>query len=175
MALFRQKAQAIYADFGQFEAFNAPNIEGLNVWYVDTQAAGDNGQLCAFGCYNTPRLLCCNGRQTLIDHARSNCGSGFVMNVLIVHNDETYGGAGYPADGAATVSTNHLSSMIGIHELGHSLFGLGDEYTIGEGNPQEDPNCDSAGCSKWGDLIPEAWLAVLASVAVGATMQTPTI
>jgi hypothetical protein len=75
------------------------------------------------------------------------------MNVLIVHNDETYGGAGYPADGAATVSTNHLSSMIGVHELGHSLFGLGDEYTIGEGNPQQDPNCDSVGCSKWGDLI----------------------
>jgi hypothetical protein len=75
------------------------------------------------------------------------------MNVLIVHNDGTYGGAGFPGDGAASVSIHSLSSDIGIHELGHSLFGLGDEYTIGDGNPDEDPNCDSAGCSKWSDLI----------------------
>jgi hypothetical protein len=153
MARFRQKAQAIYGDFGQFEPFTAPNIKGLNVWYVDIQVASDNGQFCQFGCYNTPRLLCCDGRQTLINHARYHCGSGFVMNVLIVHNDDTYGGAGYPHDGVASVSTNSLSPMIGIHELGHSLFGLGDEYTIGDGNPEQDPNCDSTGCSKWDDLI----------------------
>merc|ERR1711920_67264 len=124
-----------------------------NVWYVNAEAASDNGGLCQFGCYNTPRLLCCDGRQSLISHARSHCGSGFVMNVLIVHNDETYGGAGFPGDGAASVSINSLSSDIGIHELGHSLFGLGDEYTIGDGNPNDDPNCDSSGCSKWSDLI----------------------
>jgi len=153
MARYRQKVQAIYSDFAQFAPFNAESINGLNVWYVDAEASSDNGGLCQFGCYNTPRLLCCDGRQSLINHARSHCGSGFVMNTLIVHNDDTYGGAGFPGDGAASVSTNSLSSMIGIHELGHSLFGLGDEYTIGHGNPSEDPNCDSQGCSKWQDLI----------------------
>jgi len=84
------------------------------------------------------------------------------MNVLIVHNDETYGGAGYPSEGAATVSTNSLSPLIGIHELGHSLFGLADEYTYGDGNPDQDANCDNAGCSKWSDLI-QAGLASCSS------------
>jgi hypothetical protein len=150
---YRQAVQAIFSDFAQYDPFNAESINGLNVWYVDAEASSDNGGLCQFGCYNTPRLLCCDGRQSLISHARSHCGSGFVMNVLIVHNDGTYGGAGFPGDGAASVSIHSLSSDIGIHELGHSLFGLGDEYTIGDGNPDEDPNCDSAGCSKWSDLI----------------------
>lgn len=84
------------------------------------------------------------------------------MNVLIVHNDGTYGGAGFPSDGAASVSIHSLSSDIGIHELGHSLFGLADEYTYGDGNPDQDANCDNAGCSKWSDMI-QAGLASCSS------------
>jgi hypothetical protein len=75
------------------------------------------------------------------------------MNTLIVHNDARYGGAGFPWDAAASVSVNANSPQIAIHELGHSLFGLGDEYITGWGNPEEDPNCDRSGCSKWADLI----------------------
>lgn len=166
---YRQKVQAIYSEFAQFEPFDAASINGLNVWYVNAEASSDNGGLCQFGCYNTARLLCCDGRQSLIDHARSHCGSGFVMNVLIVHNDDTYGGAGFPGDGAASVSTNSLSAMIGIHELGHSLFGLGDEYTIGAGNPSEDPNCDNSGCSKWRDLIDEGMATCSAGKCQGGS------
>lgn len=167
MNRFRQKVGAIYGAFGRYEPFNAAAINGLNVWYVDQESSQDNANLCAFGCYNTPRLLCCDGRQYLIDHARRNCGSGFVMSVLIVHNDDTYGGAGYPADGAATVSTNPSSPSIGVHELGHSLFGLADEYTYGSGNPSEDPNCDNRGCSKWSDLVQ----AGMASCTAGRCRQ----
>merc|ERR1712187_358602 len=152
LAYYRQKVQEIFSNFAQFPPYDAGSISGLNVWYVDAESARDNGGLCAFGCQGTARLLCCDGRQTLVSHARAHCGSGFVSNVLIVHNDDTYGGAGYPSEGVGTVSTDALSAMIGIHEIGHSLFGLADEYDYGDGTSQ-DPNCDNAGCSKWSDLI----------------------
>jgi hypothetical protein len=70
-----------------------------------------------------------------------------------VHNDKKYGGAGYRGLGIATISTHISLPKIAIHELGHSLFDLGDESIEGDGTSDNSPNCDVKECSKWKDLI----------------------
>jgi hypothetical protein len=79
------------------------------------------------------------------------CGSGSVVNTIILHNDTGYGGAGYP--NGATLTTNRQSFNIAVHEVGHSLFGLADEYPYSNIDAARSRNCDNAGCSKWQDLI----------------------
>eukprot|EP00427_Karlodinium_veneficum_P002300 CAMPEP_0169167860 /NCGR_PEP_ID=MMETSP1015-20121227/60696_1 /TAXON_ID=342587 /ORGANISM="Karlodinium micrum, Strain CCMP2283" /LENGTH=578 /DNA_ID=CAMNT_0009240597 /DNA_START=186 /DNA_END=1923 /DNA_ORIENTATION=+ len=131
MSLWGQKARYVTDIFKQYKPFDADNIPQLNVWYVDVDMPSDDGRQCHFGCHNIDRLLCCNGKHNFIAHAKSHCGDGFIMNTLIIHNSDTYGGAGFTSDGAASCSTNSLAPQIAIHELGHSLFGLADEYSVG--------------------------------------------
>lgn len=47
--------------------------------------------------------------------------------ILIIGNSDTYGGIGGRL--ATTTGGNAISPLITVHELGHSLGGLGDEYT----------------------------------------------
>ncbi|MFC1550373.1 M64 family metallopeptidase [Candidatus Neomarinimicrobiota bacterium] len=48
--------------------------------------------------------------------------------LIIIANDEKYGGGGIYNLYATTTSDNARSSFVFIHELGHSFAGLGDEY-----------------------------------------------
>jgi hypothetical protein len=48
--------------------------------------------------------------------------------LIIISNDEKYGGGGIYNLYASTTSDNARSSFVFIHELGHSFAGLGDEY-----------------------------------------------
>jgi len=74
---------------------------------------------------------------------------------LVIVNSAMYGGSG---GDVAAFSTDTLSPLIGIHELGHSFFKLGDEYetpyvTL---NPDSYPNLTSKTVLsqiKWKDLI----------------------
>jgi hypothetical protein len=153
MVLWAQKAKYITDVFKQYKPFDAEQIPQLNIWYVDVDMPNDDGQQCHFGCHGIARLLCCNGKHNFIAHAKQHCGSGIIMNTLIIHNSDAYGGAGFTSDGAASCSTNSLSPQIAIHELGHSLFGLADEYSYStQATADKHPNCDYAGCSKWADL-----------------------
>jgi len=72
------------------------------------------------------------------------------MAVIVVHNSLAYGGTG---GNPATVSLHRDGPKVAVHELGHSLFGLGDEYDSFSARPEHDPNCDYQGCPKWSDLI----------------------
>jgi len=69
-----------------------------------------------------------------------------------VENSGTYGGAGYTSSDVATTSINSSAPLVAVHEIGHSLFNLGDEYTSGTATPSK-PNCDYAGCAKWQDML----------------------
>merc|ERR1712157_10921 len=55
----------------------------------------------------------------------------------------------------AAMSRNSLGPVVGVHEIGHSLFGLQDEYDWDYEGSDTGPNCDSSpGCPRWSDLIP---------------------
>lgn len=80
--------------------------------------------------------------------------------VLVIVNSAKYGGAGGQV---ATCSTAVNSAKIAIHEIGHSAFGLADEYGgNGTGTPAGEPFQPNAtrdtnrATNKWGDLIDAA-------------------
>jgi hypothetical protein len=50
--------------------------------------------------------------------------------VLVLVNSTIYGGSG---DGVGTMSLAPSANLIGIHELGHTAFGLADEYEYRQG------------------------------------------
>lgn len=77
--------------------------------------------------------------------------------VLVIVNSTKYGGAG---GSIATCSVDPSAAEIAIHEIGHSAFGLADEYGgDGTGSPAGEPpkpnvtRDTNRATNKWGDLI----------------------
>lgn len=67
---------------------------------------------------------------TVTDHTRiADVVSGIPFDaVVIIANDEKYGGGGIYNSYALASSDHKLSDPVFIHEFGHSFAGLGDEY-----------------------------------------------
>lgn len=83
----------------------------------------------AYNCRAIQRLICVNIASVNTVLARSVPPQLRDLAIVIV-NDSEYGGAG---GGVAVVSTNPGAVEIILHELGHSLGLLGDEYVGGGG------------------------------------------
>ena len=150
MNLFLEKANWILAEFQKHRPFDvATGVRGLNIWAVTEEIPGDNGQHCWYNCSGIDRLMCCD-QTKFTQLASGSCGTGFHSQLLVVNNFDRYGAAG--GKGMATTSINVYSAVVAVHELGHSLFGLADEYASGAGDATS-PNCAAAGCAKWQDLI----------------------
>ena len=78
-----------------------------------------------FWCGGTERLLCVNVGKA-IQQAEQAPGSD---QVLAIANSTKYGGAGYASSDLATYSAGSSSAFeIALHELGHSMGNLADEY-----------------------------------------------
>lgn len=142
---FLADATAKWADVVQTEPY--ASYAGLfNVWAVEAVSyeSGVSGDPTAdvirdtalgssFWCAGTERLLCAN-----IDKVAAHAGlAPDVDLVLLLANSTKYGGAGYfgleaqgyPFTGVSTMSSDHaLSSLIPVHEIGHSVGLLADEY-----------------------------------------------
>jgi len=83
----------------------------------------------AFWCGGTERLLCVN---TSLAASFANQAPNGRDQVLAIANSTKYGGAGYTgAEMATTSGGNGSSAQIAIHEFGHSLGNLADEYDYG--------------------------------------------
>jgi subtilisin family serine protease len=145
MEVFRQNAERIWQTFQNHAVFGS-SINKLNAFYVTEESVNNN--YCYFNCGGISRLLCCD--ESIAKDLSSICFNG-PRQTIVVHNSATYGGAGYMGSDMATTSIHSSAPLIAIHELGHSLFNLHDEYIEGWGD-NTGPNCDVGGCSKWHDL-----------------------
>ena len=62
-----------------------------------------------YNCSGVDRLLCCD-QKLFTGLAAQSCGSGFVNELLVVHNNDKYGGAG--GKGMGTTSVNEFSPQV---------------------------------------------------------------
>ncbi|GIG61329.1 hypothetical protein Lfu02_57010 [Longispora fulva] len=148
MDLYTSHVKSKWAEIAAFEPFKSHRTQ-FNVWQVNVvsaQSGVDNDPTngvrkntaldMGFWCGGTERLLCVNQtKANQYAHAARD-----VDQVLALGNSTKYGGAG---GGVATASGgNAQAGQIAIHELGHSVGGLADEYTYGSGDcyPYSEPS-----------------------------------
>ncbi|AZC88378.1 hypothetical protein C4K29_2075 [Pseudomonas chlororaphis subsp. piscium] len=158
--------------------YNTPPFDdlwcGINVHRIDvvsTDSGADDPTVCVGGTGATPATyfdstFCSPWGGTRLDRLltinstlATSVAQGRVPDVdqvLCIVNSGKYGGSG---GDVATCSTEARSAEIGIHEIGHSAFGLADEYEDGgnatgaepfEPNVTFDPNRTT---NKWRDLV----------------------
>jgi hypothetical protein len=108
----------------------------------------------AFNCANIARLLCASNTKVL-----SVVGSVLEPDardvIIVVANSTRYGGSG---GSLAAISMHPASTELALHELGHTLFGLADEYDYGTCDLNSEPAAGNASliatrAVKWGWLI----------------------
>lgn len=81
-----------------------------------------------YWCSGIERLLCVNVGKAYTAAAAADD----IDQVVAIANSSKYGGAGYPGNNLGTAAgQNGAAADIAIHELGHSLGDLADEYTYG--------------------------------------------
>ncbi|MFH9228237.1 M64 family metallopeptidase [Streptomyces lydicus] len=136
----------------------------FNVWAVDAvsndsgvsgdptkDVVRDTALDSAFFCDGTERLLCVDTGK--VESYASKAPAADL--VVVLSNSTKYGGAGYNDissqvgyDGIATASSdNDRSDQIAVHETGHSLGKLADEYAYGESGTYTGPEPGEANLS----------------------------
>lgn len=147
MELFKTEAKKIIQTFETYKPFSKEN-QSLN-FFLSKKEAKKNSY-CKYGCSGIDRLLCCDRGKA--KKSAKACDNSSERQILVVHNDTKYGGAGYIKDNIATTSTNQFAPKVAVHELGHSLFDLADEYKYSKNNNGL-KNCSDSSCQAWSDLI----------------------
>ncbi len=147
MELFRSEAKKILKTFETYRPF-APENKLIN-FFLSTKEAKKNS-FCEYGCAGVERLLCCDRKDA--KKLAKVCNKSDERQILVIHNDTKYGGAGYIEENMATTSINELAPKVAVHELGHSLFDLADEYIYSTSN-RGLKNCATSTCQAWSDLI----------------------
>ncbi|MEU8849746.1 M64 family metallopeptidase [Streptomyces sp. NPDC048564] len=165
MGLLRQHAQSKWDELSTTAPWDKYR-QNINVWLVNVvsnQSGVDNDPTegvnrdtaldMGFFCGGLERLLCLSEPKAQAYAAQA---PGVDAIVAVGHTTK-YGGAGYPS--LATVAGgNEHSGRIAIHELGHSVGGLADEYftpdTTYPGAEPGEPNVttDPSG-SKWASYL----------------------
>ncbi len=132
--LFREHAdsaiESIRSDEGIGEHMGAFNIHMINTVSVDT-GADDNEQVdsrntafdSAYNCGGVIRLICAD-TLSMFEAALSEYPS--VDQIVLLVNDTRYGGSGN--SGGSVAITSAYFPEIAVHEMGHSLVDLADEY-----------------------------------------------
>ncbi|MEW9519877.1 M64 family metallopeptidase [Streptomyces tubercidicus] len=160
---FHSDVRAKWAKMSAVEPY--ATYRGLfNVWAVDavskdsgvsgdpTQDVVRNTALnSAFFCDGTERLLCVDTGKVESYAAKAPAAD----LVVVLSNSAKYGGAGYNDissqvgyDGIATASSdNDQSDQIAVHETGHSLGKLADEYDYGQSGTYSGPEPADANLS----------------------------
>ncbi|WNV91026.1 M64 family metallopeptidase [Umezawaea sp. Da 62-37] len=166
-ALFHQHALNKWAELSAVEPF-ASYKDYFNVWQVnavsvdsgvddnpqgndDKRTALDMGFWCKGAAPTTERLLCVNEEEAYNFAALAPAAD----QIIALGNTTKYGGAG---GGVATAAGgNAQAGQIVVHELGHSIGGLADEYfspgTYTGSEPAEINASKLADGSKWAQYL----------------------
>ncbi len=154
LPIYHAHVASQYAELFELEPFitYAPYFNVHRVDVVSNESGVDNDPTqgvsrdtaldMAFWCGGTERLLCVNVNKA---RTQANAAPGRDQ-VVAIANSTKYGGAGYTSSDLATASGgNAAAAQVYIHELGHSLGNLADEYTYGgpttyTGGEFSDPN-----------------------------------
>lgn len=131
MALFDEEPFTSYAPF-----FNAHRVD-----VISAESGVDNDPVegidrntalgMAFWCGGTERLLCVS----VVAAEQAAAAAPDVDQIFAMANSTKYGGAGYSGNDIGTFSSDNSASLqVAIHELGHSLGNLADEYHYGGGS-----------------------------------------
>jgi hypothetical protein len=102
----------------------------------------------AYWCSGIERLLCVNVSKAF---AAANAWPGLsdIDQIIALANSSKYGGAGYPSSNLGTAAGANSSAVeIAIHEMGHSLGDLADEYDYGGSSTYSGPEPSSKNSSK---------------------------
>jgi hypothetical protein len=141
MPRFHLDADRIAEDFFRYQPFirYEPYFRVTKVEVVSNESGVDNDPSpgierdtalgMGYWCNNIERLLCVD-----VSAARSYAFAGApdVDQILAIANSDKYGGAGYSSANLGTAAGGNASAVeIAIHEMGHSLGDLADEYTYG--------------------------------------------
>ncbi|MFG2095657.1 M64 family metallopeptidase [Streptomyces sp. NPDC048612] len=161
---FHADVRAKWAKISAVEPY--ATYRGLfNVWAVDAvsnesgvsgdptkDVVRDTALNSAFFCEDTERLLCVDTGK--VESYASKAPAADL--VVVLSNSTKYGGAGYNDissqvgyDGIATASSdNDQSDQIAVHETGHSLGKLADEYDYGQSGTYSGPEPAQVNLSK---------------------------
>lgn len=166
MGKWQSDAQKIIDAF-KADPLLAANLSKINIHRIDiaSNQSGadeidkgiyrDTAMDSQFGCYNTARLLCVDANKAFAIASQVLPADGYEQ-VVVIANSTRYGGSG---GAVAAVSMDPSSKEVALHEIGHSAFGLADEYDYGTCNTSTEPvagNVSRVGTrsnSKWGDLM----------------------
>lgn len=176
MPLFKTRARAILASlfsqtpFKEYQPyFNVFAVEVPSPQSGSTHPniAPDCGPVPAYAattafsatydCFDIHRLLVPQSYATIGSVVAANIPTYDQIMVLV--NDENYGGSGGMV---ATASADSRASEVAIHELGHSLAGLADEYWAGAVYAAEKPNM-----TQNADPATTRWAAWLGAEGIG--------
>jgi uncharacterized protein (TIGR03382 family) len=151
----------------------------FNIWRVDTvsnesgashyDAGQDVTRDTAFGCYygcaGIDRLICCDDGAVLATLAAALPDAD---GVVVLVNDETYGGSGGTLYATSYTGTD-FGPEVAAHEMGHSLVGLWDEYDYGiSGSGAGAPNCSASSTAPtWTDWLGDEGVDAFAICAYG--------
>ncbi|MEX0876479.1 MAG: M64 family metallopeptidase [Phycisphaerales bacterium] len=140
MDQFHADAGEIEDSFFRYEPFISyePYFRFTKVEVVSNESGVDNDPNpginrdtaldMAYWCGGTERLLCVSVSKAYMAAA----AAPDIDQVIAISNSSKYGGAGYPSNDLGTAAGQNGSAVeIAIHEMGHSLGDLADEYTYG--------------------------------------------
>lgn len=157
MPQYHLDAARISEDFFRYEPFTTyrPYFRITVVEVVSNESGVDNDPTpgiqrdtamdMRFWCNGTERLLCVNVTKAW---NFALAGADDVDQILAVANSSKYGGAGYSSSNLGTVSGQNTAAVeVAIHEMGHSLGNLADEYTYGGPSVYTGPEPSTANLS----------------------------
>jgi hypothetical protein len=147
---FTNHVTGLLGALGQKEPWDVL-LEATNIYRIDVESNEEGADHEVYGVfkdtylnssfwtYDIQRFLTIDGTgyNRAYNAANSVVGNGVWDYILVLVNSTVYGGSG---DGLTVSSVHPSASEIVVHEMGHTLAGLADEYeTAYPGYPPGDP------------------------------------